>query len=289
MDYVISCCSTTDLPKEYITQHNIPFLSYTFVIGGKEYRDDLGESMSLKEFFRIVREGAMPTTSQVNVEQYIETFEGFLKQGKDLLHLSMSSGISGSYNSARLAVDELSAKYPERKLYLVDSLGASLGYGLLTHYAVKMKEEGKTIDEVYNWVENNKLKINHWFTVDDLHHLKRGGRLSGAAAVLGTLLHIKPVLNVDSTGHLIPKEKARGRKSALNELVSKMEELVENPDGQDIFISHGDCEEDASYVAGQIKVKFPGINSIMLNMVGPVIGAHSGPGTVALFFLGKNR
>ena len=182
-EYTISCCSTTDLPKEYFAQHTIPFLPFTFVIDGKEYKDDLGESMSLKEFYRIVREGAMPTTSQVNVDQYTEFFESFLKQGKDLLHLSLSSGVSGSYNSARLAADELKTKYPERKLYLVDSLSASLGYGLLMHYAVKMKDEGKAIDEVYNWIENNKLKINHWFTVDDLHHLKRGGRLSGAAAV----------------------------------------------------------------------------------------------------------
>ena len=289
MEYTISCCSTTDLPKEYFAQHTIPFLPFTFVIDGKEYKDDLGESMSLKEFYRIVREGAMPTTSQVNVDQYTEFFESFLKQGKDLLHLSLSSGVSGSYNSARLAADELKTKYPERKLYLVDSLSASLGYGLLMHYAVKMKDEGKAIDEVYNWIENNKLKINHWFTVDDLHHLKRGGRLSGAAAVVGTLLQIKPVLSVDDTGKLIPKEKLRGRKSALNELVFKMETMVENPDGQDILISHGDCEEDANYVAEQIKAKFPGINSIMINMIGPVIGAHSGPGTVALFFLGKNR
>jgi len=289
MDYIITCCSTADLPKEYIKKHNIPFLPFTFIIDGKEYADDLGESMPLKDFYRIVRAGAMPSTSQVNVEQYTEFFEAFLKNGTDILHITLSSGVSGSYNSARIAVDELKIKYPERKLYLVDSLSASLGYGLLVHYAVKMKEEGKPIDEVYQWVEDNKLKINHWFTVDDLHHLKRGGRLSGAAAVLGTILHIKPVLNVDDTGHLVPKEKARGRKSALNELVSKMEAFVENPDGQDIFISHGDCEADANYVADQIKAKFPLINSIFISMVGTVIGAHSGPGTVALFFLGKNR
>ena len=289
MDYVISVCSTVDLPRDYVRQHNLPFLPYTYVINGKEYNDDLGETMSAKEFYKQVREGAMPSTSQINIDKYTAFFEPFLKEGKDLLHMTLSTGITNSYNNARLAVDELKTKYPERKIFLVDSLSASMGYGLLTHYALKMKEEGKTIDEVYKWVEENKRKINHWFTVDDLFHLKRGGRVSGAAAVVGTLLQIKPVLNIDDEGHLIPKEKARGRKQALNELVSKMEELVENPDGQDIFISHGDSEEDANYVAKQVKAKFPGINCIVMSMIGPVIGAHSGPGTVALFFYGKSR
>ncbi len=289
MDYTISISSTTDLPAEYVSRHQIPFLSFTFTINGREYKDDLGVSMSAADFFKTVRGGAMPTTSLVSTETYLAVFEPMLKEGRDILHMELSSGVSGSYNSARLAAEELREKYPERKLLLIDSLSASLGYGLLAHYAIQMKEAGKSIDEVYAWAEANKLKINHWFTVDNLMHLKRGGRLSGTAAVLGTLLHIKPVLNVDDTGHLIPREKARGRKAALNELLAKMTELVEKPDGQDIFISHGDCLDDANYVAAQIKEKFPGVKSVLVNTIGPVIGAHAGPGTVALFFLGKHR
>jgi DegV family protein with EDD domain len=289
MDYVITTCSTTDLPAEYVARHNIPYLPYSYHIEGKEYKDDLCQTVSAQEFFKIVRDGAMPTTSLVNFESYMTLFDSFLSRGMDILHIELSSGVSGSYNSARLAVEELRAKYPERKLYLVDSLSASLGFGLLVHYAIEMKEAGKSIDEIHAWVEDNKLKINHWFTVDDLMHLKRGGRVSGAAAMLGTLLHIKPVLNVDDTGHLIPREKARGRKAALHLLVEKMEALVEKPDGQDIFISHADSLEDAAYVADLVKEKFPGVNNILINTIGPVIGTHSGPGTIALFFLGKHR
>jgi DegV family protein with EDD domain len=289
MEYVITASSTADLPREYLKKRNIPVIEYTFVINDKEYKDDLGVSMGQKEFYDTVRKGALPTTSQVNAEKYTAFWEPFLKEGKDVLHATLSSGITGSYNSARMAAEELRSKYPERKLYLVDSLSASLGFGLLMHYALNLRDEGRSIDEVYAWMEENKLKVNHWFTVDDLFHLKRGGRVSGATAVIGTILHIKPVLNIDNEGHLIPREKPRGRKQALAMLLSKMEELIENPDGQDIFISHGDSEEDAKVLAGMVKERFPGIKSIMIDMIGPVVGAHSGPGTIALFFLGKHR
>jgi len=289
MDYVITASSTTDLPREYVEKRNLPVTCFTFIMNGQEYKDDMGVSMDQKEFYKAVMGGAQPTTSQVNTEQYTAFWEPFLKEGKDILHAELSSGISGSYGSACVARDALAPKYPERKLYVVDSLSASLGYGLLIHYALDLRDAGKSVDEAHQWMEDNKLKINHWFTVNDLYHLKRGGRLSGAAALFGTILHIKPVLNMDNDGHLIPREKSRGRKQAINELLSKMESMIANPDGQDIFISHADCEEDTNILVNLIKERFPGLKSVMTAMIGPVIGAHAGPGTIALFFLGNHR
>ncbi|MGE5494345.1 MAG: DegV family protein [Burkholderiales bacterium] len=286
MNYCISTSSTSDLPPEYTEKHKIPVMKYTFMIGQKEYKDG---DMSSKEFFDLEREGVLPTTSQLTPDKITKFFDSILSSGTDLLHIEFSSGLSGSYNNVRLVAEEMRAKYPDRKLYVVDSLCASLGLGLLVDYAVNMRDSGKSIDETAKWVEANKLCLNHWFTVDSLNHLRRGGRVTGATAFVGNLLHIKPVLNVNFEGHLIPMEKEQGRKRALKCLVEKMQEYIYNPDGQRIFISHGDDIEDAERLASMIREKFPGISDIMISPLGAVIGAHAGPGTIAVFFMGKTR
>ena len=288
-DYVLSMSYVADLPTSYLDANGLKPLNYKYYIDNVEYKDDGFKSISAKDFYDLILSGKEPVTSQVNASEYIDMFSKALKKGKDVLHIEFSSGLSGSFNSARLAVDELNEKYPERKIILIDSLCASLGYGLLINEAVKMKKAGKTIDEVAEYVEKTKLKVNHWFTVDDLQHLKRGGRVSGAAAALGTMLHIKPVLNVDNHGHLKPQEKVRGRKKALQFLVDKMAEKIVHPDGQDIFISHSYCEDDAVLVKEMIEERFKNIGSITINYIGPVIGSHTGVGTVALFFIGGTR
>ncbi len=285
-NFIISTSSTSDLPAEYTKKNNIPILKYTYIINNAEHKDG---DMDAKKFFDLEREGMMPTTAQLTPEEVRESFESILSDGNDLLHIEFSSGLSGSYNSAKLASEEMKKKYKKRKIFVVDSLCASLGLGLLVDYAVKMRDSGKSIDETVKWVEENKLGLNHWFTVDSLNHLRRGGRVTGATAFVGNLLHIKPVLNVNFEGHLIPMEKEKGRKRALKCLVEKMEEHVNNPDGQQIFISHGDDLEAAESLASMVKEKFPGIADIIIAPLGAVIGAHAGPGTVALFFMGKSR
>lgn len=232
----------------------------------------------------------MVTTAAVNVAEYQAHLEPILAAGKDVLVLAFSSGLSTTCNSARIAAQELSEAYPERKILVVDTLCASLGQGLLVWYAARMRQSGKSIEEVRDWAEANKLHLCHWFTVDDLHFLKRGGRVSAATAVVGTMLQIKPVLHVDNEGHLINMAKARGRKAALKALVDHMEQTAIDPAGQTVFISHGDCLEDAQFVAQEVSQRFGiPLERIVLNEIGPVIGAHAGPGTVALFFLGKER
>lgn len=284
--FVIGACSTSDLPKSYADKHNVFILKYTFTIDNKDYKDG---DMDTKKFFDMEREGLMPTTSMLTPEGVTSTFEDLLAAGKDILYIAFSSGLSGSCNNVMLVARELREKYPDRKFIVVDSLCASLGHGLLVDYAVKMSDAGKSIDDVAKWVESNKLCINHWFTVDSLAHLRRGGRVTGAAAFVGNLLHIKPVLNVDLEGHLIPREKEKGRKRALKCLVEKMAESIIEPDGQSIFISHGDDEEAAQKVADMVKERFPSVGEIMISPLGAVIGAHAGPGTVALFYKGKSR
>lgn len=285
-NFVIGTCSTSDLPQHYIDKNEIAIVKFTFTIDHKEYKD--GE-MDAKAFFDMEREGHTPTTSQVTPDEYYQLFDEILSSGQDLLYIAFSSGLSGSCNNAKLVADDMRTKYPDRKLFVIDSLCASLGQGLLVDYAVKMRAAGKTINETAKWIEANKLGLNHWFTVDSLNHLKRGGRVTGAAAFVGNLLHIKPVLNVDYEGHLIPREKEQGRKKALKCLVDKMSEYVYKPEGQSIFISHGDDIEAAEKVAAMVKERFPEVGEIMVSMLGTVIGAHSGPGTIALFFMGKSR
>ncbi|MDD3428496.1 MAG: DegV family protein [Oscillospiraceae bacterium] len=239
-------------------------------------------------FYNALRKGGTSTTSQVNVERFSETFTRLLAQGKDILYIGFSSGLSGTVNAARIAQEDVIEKFPERKIMIVDSLCASLGQGLLIYHATQLKKQGKTMEEIAAWLEENKLHLCHWFTVDDLQFLKRGGRVSGAAAAVGTMLSIKPVMHVDNEGHLIPMEKVRGRRQSLDALVAHMEKTAINPQEQTIFISHGDCMEDAQYVAHQVKAKM-NVKDVYIHYVGPVIGSHSGPGTVALFFLGSQR
>ena len=244
--------------------------------------------MSTETFYAKLREGKMSTTSQINADEFARTFEPILEAGEDVLYIAFSSGLSGTCQSAYIARDELKEKYPERKIYVFDSLCASMGEGLLVYQAALLKRAGTDIDSLYKWLGENVLKLCHWFTVDDLNHLKRGGRVSTTAALVGTMLGIKPVLHVDDEGHLIPVSKVRGRRQSLDALVQKMAETAIHPDEQTIFISHGDCLKDAEYVAEQVRSKF-GVKNIQINFVGPVIGAHSGPGTVALFFFGTQR
>jgi len=291
-DYILTCCSTADLPLEYFQKRNIPYVCFHFTMDGKEYPDDLGQSMAFEEFYQRVTAGAMPTTSQVSVGQYIAFFEPFLSAGKDLLHIAISSGLSGSYNSALLARDELIQRYPDRKLVIVDSLGASSGYGLLTDMAADMRDGGATLEQVQSWVEQNKLNMHHWFFSTDLTHYKRGGRLSATSAFMGTLLHICPLMNMNDEGKLIPRAKIRGKKYVIGEIVRMMEVHAQAGDNYagKCFISHSACYEDARSVADLVEHKFPHLNgSVQIMSIGTVIGSHTGPGTVALFFMGDRR
>lgn len=288
-DFVVITDSCCDLPADLANDLGLEVLPLSVHLNEKEYLNHLDEKdITFKEFYKQLREEAVCTTSAVNMEAFRDKMESALQQGKDVLCIAFSSGLSNTYNAAHLAAQELAPKYPDRKLYTIDSLCASLGQGLLVYHAVQKKRQGKDIDAVRDWVEQNKLKLCHWFTVDDLNHLKRGGRVSSATALIGTVLGIKPVLHVDDEGHLINMSKARGRKSSLQALVDQMEETVTDPESQIIFISHGDCIEDAEWVRDEVKQRFK-VKDVVINYVGPVIGAHSGPGTVALFFLGIHR
>ena len=288
-DYVLLTDSSADLTDALVKELGVEVLPLSFTMRNKTYRNwPDNREIDPKDFYRQLREGEMATTSAVNVSDFTETIEPHLKEGRDVLVVAFSSGLSATCHSAQIAAQELSEQYPERKVYVVDSLCASLGQGLLVWYAARMKNEGRGIGAVRDWLEENKLHLCHWFTVDDLHFLKRGGRISSATAVLGTMLSIKPVMHVDDEGHLTKVGTARGRNASLKALVDHMAETAIDPAGQPVFISHGDCEEDANKVAEDVKRRF-GVQTVVLNNVGPVIGAHSGPGTVALFFLGRHR
>lgn len=285
-EYVITTDSTVDLSKDYFEDHNIEVLSLTYTLDGAVYEDLNG--LPSAEFYGRVRNGAMPTTSQVTPEQGAALFRRIAARGKDILHIAFSSGLSGTYNSMSVAAKEVMEEYPEVRIEVVDSLCASSGEGMLLYYAVKLKEEGKSMDEVLNWVRENILHICHNFTVDDLFHLHRGGRVSKATAIVGTMINIKPILHVDDEGHLINIGKVRGRKKSLIALVDRMEEQMKGFQNDIVFISHGDCIEDAEFVKKQVEKRF-GIHNFVINPVGSVIGSHSGPGTLALFFLGNPR
>ena len=288
-DYVIVTDSSADLPASLVQELGVEVLPLSFTVQDKTYHnypDD--REMDPKVFYKMLRDGEMATTSAVNVAEYTNMLEPLLQAGKDVLVLAFSSGLSTTYQSSVIAVNELAEQYPDRKIYTVDTLCASLGQGLLVWHAVQEQKKGKSIEEVRDWVEENKLHLCHWFTVDDLHFLKRGGRISAATAVVGSMLHIKPVLHVDDEGHLINMGKARGRGASLTAVVDHMEETVTDPAEQVVFISHGDCLADAEKVAADVKKRF-GVKEVVINYVGPVIGAHSGPGTLALFFLGSKR
>ncbi len=290
--YVLTCCSTADMPKEYFEKRDIPYVCFHFFFGNDEYPDDLGQSMPFEEFYAKIEAGAMPTTSLVNVAEFIAFFEPFLKEGKDILHISFSSGLSGTYVSAKLAREELLEKYPDRTIKIVDSLAASSGYGLLIDAVADFRDGGATLDEAWTWTEENKLNVHHWFFSTDLSHYKRGGRISAAAFLVGSVLGIYPLLNMDSLGHLTPRFKINGKRRVMREMVRQMELHVQ--DGTDYskkcFISNSACLEDAQTVAKMVEDTFPKLDGkVMINSVGTVIGSHTGPGTVALFFWGDKR
>ncbi|MDC7286841.1 DegV family protein [Blautia schinkii] len=287
-EYIITTDNNSDLPEEFYRDHGVGCTYLSYSMDGKNYTHD--NFMPVHEFYERMRQGSLPTTAQVNPDSARELMLPYLQQGKDILHIAFSSGLSGSYNSARIAAEELSEEYPDRSIKVIDSLCASLGQGLLVYLAQMQKEAGEDMDTVARWVEENRCKIVHLFTVDDLNHLYRGGRVSKTTAVVGGMLNIKPVMHVDDAGKLIPIGKVRGRKKALLDLVRLMDEKIGSfgKDCNTIFISHGDCEEEAQFVVDKIKEKY-NLKTVIMNHVGATIGAHSGPGTVALFFVGDVR
>lgn len=282
--------STADLPREYIEKYRIGCMNISYIVDGVTYGND--REMDWKEFYANMRGGKMPTTSQINPVEAKEYFTSCIKENKNILYLAFSSGLSGSCNNGRLAAEEVMEEHPDCKIIVIDTLGASMGEGLLVHKAVMLREEGKSLEETADWISAHVQNLVHVFTVDDLHHLHRGGRVSKAAAVVGTLASIKPKLHVDEEGHLIVIGKVRGRRKALNSLVDYMEEKMgpyrESNRDDMVFISHGDALEDAEYVRDQIREKF-GFEHFMISHIGPTIGTHSGPGTIALFFMGESR
>lgn len=288
-DYIIITDSSCDLPDSLVRELELTVLPLSFIMDGKTYRNwPDNREMSPGEFYNKQREGLMATTNAVNVGEASDAMEAVLKQDKDVLVLGFSSGLSTTYNSFKIAADELAEKYPSRRIYTVDTLCASLGQGMLVYQAAKLRQAGKSMEEVRDWVEANKLRQCHYFTVNDLFFLKKGGRVSAATAVVGTMLQIKPILHVDDEGHLISIAKARGRRASLTALVDKVGELAEDPASQTMFISNSDCAEDAQFVADEIRKRY-GAKEIVINSIGPVIGAHTGPGCVALFFTGRHR
>ena len=289
-DYVILTDSCCDLSAEMAAELGVEVLPLSLQMGDRTYRNYLdGREIGFHEFYERIRSGELATTSAVNVGEFEEKMREILKTGKDILSISFSSALSTTYQSSVIAAEELKDEFPDAKILTVDSLCASLGQGLFVYLCAQEQKKGKTIDEVKTFAEETKGRVCHWFTVDDLNHLKRGGRINAATALFGTMLAIKPVMHVDDEGHLIPLEKVRGRKKSLKALVDHMEQTATSPVAdQTVFISHGDCIEDAEYVADLVKERF-GVTDILINYVDPVIGAHSGPGTMALFFLGSER
>ncbi len=282
--------STADLPKEYLEQYNVGCVNLCYTINGETY-GGTGKDLECKEFYDMMRNGSTPSTSQVNPEEFAQYFEECLKENNEILYIAFSSGLSGTYNSARIAAQEIMEAHPEVKIRVVDSLCASLGEGLFVYKAVCMKAAGKSMDEVADWLEANRLNLVHVFTVEDLVYLYRGGRVSKATAVIGTIAAIKPLLHVDNEGHLVALSKTRGRKKSLLGLVDMMEERMgkfKDRNYDMVMISHGDSLEDAEFVRDEIKKRF-GMENFIINNIGPTIGSHSGPGTIALFFVGEER
>ena len=291
-DFILSCCSTADLTKEHFEERNIHYICFHYELDGVSYQDDLGQSMTFEDFYAAMQSGADTKTSQVNAGEFEEYFEAFLKAGKDVLHVCLSSGISGTYNSANIAKDILTEKYPDRKIYIVDSLGASSGFGLLVDRLADFRDEGKGIDEVYDWAIENRLKVQTWFFSTDLTFYVKGGRVSKTSGFVGNLLNICPLLNMDDQGKLIPRQKIRTKRKVIQAIVEQMEQFAENRfdyNGK-CYMSHSACLEDAKTVAAMIEERFPKLDGkVEINNVGTTIGSHTGPGTVALFFWGDAR
>ena len=288
-DYIIVTESTSDLPQDLVDELDIKVIPMTFGFENESYLNyPDNRELDIHIFYDRVKKGERSTTALVNSKTFEEYFEPIIKSGNDILYIGFSSALSGTYSASLIATEELKQKYPDSKIICVDTLAASMGEGLLVYYAAKLKQEGRNIDEVSQWVLDNRLSLCQWFTVDDLNHLKRGGRISAMTATVGSALNVKPILHVDNEGRLIPVHNVRGRKKSINSLLEHMEKLCVNPEGQTIFISHADCLEDTEYLAALIKEKFP-VKEVVLNFIGPVIGSHTGQGAIALFFLGKER
>ncbi len=287
-DYVITTDNNADLPESYLEEHGIGCVYLSYTLDGTQYTHE--KFLLNSEFYKLMREGSMPTTAQANPEDVRAMMQPYLEQGFDILHIAFSSGLSGTCNSSRIAAEELKEKYPERKIVIVDSLAASLGQGLLVHYVQQQKEAGASLEEAAAWAEDHKKNVVHLFTVDNLFHLHRGGRVSKTTAIVGSMLNIKPVLHVDDEGHLIALDKARGRKKSLHALLDLMDQYIGSyKDSCDtVFISHGDCQEEAEYLMEKVKERYQ-LKVSLIHYVGATIGAHSGPGTMALFFLGDHR
>ena len=291
-NYVLSCCSTADLSKEHFEERDIKYICFKYYLDDVYYPDDLGQTMAFEDFYQKMVDGADTKTSQINAEEYTEYFESFLKEGKDLIHLCLSSGISGSCNSAMIAKNELEEKYPDRKIYVIDSLAASSGFGLLVDKAADLRDEGMSIDELAAWLEENKKRVHHWFFSTDLTFFVKGGRVSKTAGFVGGILNICPLLNVNFEGKLIAREKIRTKKKVIKVIVEKMEQYADNSleYADKCYISNSACMEDAAAVAALIEEKFPNLKGkVLINSIGTTIGSHTGPGTVALFFWGKER
>ena len=290
--YILSCCSTADLSKEQFESRGISYICFHYELDGVSYSDDLGQSMDFKDFYHRMANGSSTKTSQVNAEEYEAYFRKFLEQGLDILHLTLSSGISGTINSANIAADTLREEFPDRRIYIVDSLGASSGYGLLMDRLADLRDKGEDVDSVYEWALANRLRLHHWFFSTDLTFYVKGGRISKASGWFGTVLNICPLLNMDDQGRLIPRSKIRGKKAVIKEIVSRMEQFADggtNYNGK-CYISNSACYEDARAVADLVEQKFPKLNGkVEINHVGTTIGSHTGPGTVALFFWGSER
>ena len=291
-EYILSCCSTADLSKEHFESRNIEYICFHYKLNGIDYPDDLGQSIPFEEFYKRMDSGEETQTSQINVTEYLEYFTKSLSEGKDVLHLTLSSGISGSYNSAINAAKIAKERFPERKIYVIDSLAASSGYGLLMDKLADLRDGGMDIEELKNWAEENKLNLHHWFFSSDLKFFIKGGRVSKTSGTIGTILGICPLLNVDKEGHLIARAKIRSKKKVIQEIVKRMEENAEGGlsySGK-CYICQSACLDDAKEVAKLVEERFKTLDgNVMINYIGTTIGSHTGPGTVALFFWGKKR
>ena len=290
--YQLIASSTVDLPKSYLDARDIPCALYHFMIDGVQHNDNFGLDMSFADFYELIRKGVMPTTSQPNADEHVALFEPYLVQGKDILYLCFSSGLSGGYNSACVARDTLEKRYPERRIAIVDTLGASSGYGLLVDAVADLRDRGASFEEALAFAEEKKLHVHHWFFSTDLQHYKRGGRVSASSALIGTILGICPLLNMDCPGHLIPRKKVKGKNNVIREIVRCMERHADGGAAYSgkCFISESACYDDARKVADLVEATFPNLDGpVMINSVGTVIGSHTGIGTVALFFFGDER
>lgn len=291
-DYILSCCTYTDFSAQKMKELDIRYVCTPYMMDGKTYYDDLGETTSYADFYKAMENGAITSTSQLNQDEFAEYFRELLKEGKDIIHVSLSSGLSGVSNSARLAIEIMKQEFPERKIYLVDSLAAAAGLGLLMETASDLRAQGMGIEELYNWLEDNKLRLHHWFFTTDLTYFVRGGRVSKASGFIGGVLNICPLMNVSNQGKLIPRAKIRGKKKVFAEIVERMKKHADNGTQYSgkCFMCNSACEDDAKEVAAMIEAQFPNLNGkVQIFTIGTTIGSHTGPGTVAVFFWGDER